>query len=100
MTTGNASTWQPGTVTLIDGREVPSDSEEWRAECEARHILNMPSKADRRDFVYGPIGQDGIRRGGVARKRGMEAAQRLEESVRRLHSIMRARQQKNLQQTG
>lgn len=28
-------------VTLADGRQVHSDSEEWRAECEARHILAM-----------------------------------------------------------
>lgn len=31
-------------VTLADGREVASDSPEWRAECEARYILNMPTK--------------------------------------------------------
>lgn len=27
--------------TLIDGREVPSNSEEWRAECEARYVGAM-----------------------------------------------------------
>lgn len=30
-----------GTVTLYDGRKVDSASEAWRAECEARAILEM-----------------------------------------------------------
>lgn len=29
-------------VTLVDGRKVSSYSEEWRHECEARSILNIP----------------------------------------------------------
>lgn len=40
-----------GTVTLIDGREVDSASEPWRQECEARHILAMPSIQARRDYL-------------------------------------------------
>lgn len=36
-------------VTLADGRQVHSDSEEWRAECEARHILAM-SMGQRAEF--------------------------------------------------
>lgn len=35
-------TWQPTTVTLRDGRQVLSDSEDWRAECEAIHRLRQP----------------------------------------------------------
>ncbi len=35
-------TWIAPMVTLFDGRQVASDSEEWRAECEARHLLAMP----------------------------------------------------------
>ncbi len=40
----NACSWQAKTVTLVDGTEVLSDSEAFRFECEARHILNMPNK--------------------------------------------------------
>jgi hypothetical protein len=29
--------------TLIDGREVASDSPEWRLECLARCVLDLPS---------------------------------------------------------
>lgn len=31
------------TVTLIDGREVSSSSEEWRHECECRYISRLPT---------------------------------------------------------
>ncbi len=41
------------TVTLIDGTTVPSDSEPWRAECEARHVLTMPTVQARRDYLSG-----------------------------------------------
>lgn len=37
--------------TLHDGREVASDSEEWRAECEARWVLGLPSAEDRRAWI-------------------------------------------------
>jgi len=40
-----------GTVTLIDGREVDSASEEWRAECEARHVLSMRDIGRRREYL-------------------------------------------------
>lgn len=36
---------------LVDGREVSSDSEEWRHECEARAIYALPSLAERRAFL-------------------------------------------------
>ena len=31
---------------LLDGREVPSDCEAWRLECEARFALAQPRPAD------------------------------------------------------
>lgn len=40
-----------GTVTLIDGTQVDSHCEAWRAECEARHILAMPSIQMRREYL-------------------------------------------------
>ncbi len=35
------SSWIAPTVTLATGEQVPSDSEAWRAECEARAVLAM-----------------------------------------------------------
>lgn len=38
-------------VTLIDGRVVDTCSEEWRAECEARSVCRMRTKADRLAYL-------------------------------------------------
>lgn len=38
-------------ATLHDGRVVDTWSEEWRAECEARHVLNLPSKTQRHAYL-------------------------------------------------
>lgn len=47
----NACNWKPSTVTLVDGTQVLSDSEEWRAECEARHILNLDNIGERHKML-------------------------------------------------
>ena len=39
------------TARLIDGTEVDSSGEEWRAECEARHVLNMDTKGQRYAYL-------------------------------------------------
>lgn len=39
------------TVTLIDGREVSSNSEDWRAECEARAVCQLRTKLNRHDYM-------------------------------------------------
>lgn len=41
------------TVSLIDGRQVDSASEEWRHECEARHVARLPDQAARHGYVAG-----------------------------------------------
>ena len=41
------------TVTLIDGRQVDSASEEWRHECEARQVARLPDQAARHGYVAG-----------------------------------------------
>lgn len=38
-------------VTLVDGSQCCSYCELWRVECEARHILKMPSRDLRRDYI-------------------------------------------------
>lgn len=69
-------------VTLIDGREVPSDSEDFRHETEARAIINMPSLEQRRQYLYGRRGITGNMEGGLRQKRGDEAVKRLEQTIK------------------
>lgn len=61
------------TARLHDGREVPSDSEEWRHECEARAINALRTRADR---IY----QLEV----IEQKRGKAAADRLRETMKAL----------------
>lgn len=73
---------QPSMVTLVDGTRVLNDSEEWRHECEARTILNMPDRGARHDALYGPINpKTGQRYGGVKGKRGEAELARLEAKI-------------------
>ena len=64
------------TVTLIDGRQVPSDSEAWRHECEARSVAHMPSTQQRHEDVDA-----------VTRKRGAEAGKALKELATRIRLV-------------
>lgn len=54
-------------VTLVDGRTVSSYSEEWREECEARSILNIPglerrqARLDRIERTRGKASADQLR---------------------------------------
>jgi hypothetical protein len=57
------------TVTLHDGREVPSDSEEWRCECEAKAALRL-DLSSRRAYL-----ED------IERKRGKPAADVLKARI-------------------
>ena len=59
------------TVTLIDGREVDSWSEEWRAECEARHVLSMRDIGRRREYLAA-----------ISKRRGEKAGNDLANLVR------------------
>lgn len=68
--------------TLIDGSEVASDSEAWRAECEARAVLAMPTKDKRLRYLWGytdPWTQKPVK--GVKQMRGEEAAKELEQLI-------------------
>lgn len=66
-------------VALCDGSVVDSASEEWRAECEARHVLAMPTKRHRHDYLNR-----------VMSKRGKPARDRLEADVWRVYEAARA----------
>jgi hypothetical protein len=61
------------TVRLLDGREVDSNSEEHRHECEARAIAQLRTLADRRAHLEG-----------IEAKRGKAAADRLRETIKAL----------------
>ena len=76
--------------TLHDGREVASDSEEWRHECEARHFLSMPSLDRRRCYLYGYTEQHSGRKiRGLIDIRGKEAVAALEVTIRKIWSLRR-----------
>lgn len=66
------STWQPSEVVTIDGRRVLSDSEEWRACCEAVHVLGM-DPAKRKDWLAG-----------IEKARGKDGAQALTLEIARV----------------
>lgn len=68
--TGNTCTWRAPLVTLADGQQVPSDSELWRAECEARALLAIPHE-ERADVLER-----------IEQKRGAEAKRRLKDTMR------------------
>lgn len=59
--------------TLVDGRDVASDSPEWRHECEARAIAALPTLAERRAWLEG-----------LERRRGPAAVESLRATMRQL----------------
>lgn len=58
-------------MTLIDGRQVDSYSDDWRAECEARQVLAMPDIQARRTYLAD-----------ISKRRGEVAGQALADLVR------------------
>jgi hypothetical protein len=79
----NACNWKPSLVILHDGRQVMSDSEEWRLECEAVTILSMPL-ASRRTFLRGKLDDKGALRDGVFQRRGEAACLKLEDAIKKI----------------
>jgi hypothetical protein len=80
----NACTWKPSLVTLHDGRQVLSDSEEYRHECEARTVIAMRGQVARRAYLRGKLDDNGTIRGGVLQKRGEAACERLEHTIKQI----------------
>lgn len=58
--------------TLLDGRVVCHQCEDWRAECEARVVCDMPTLRDRRDYLER-----------VEKARGAAAVDRLKRDIAR-----------------
>lgn len=78
----NACSWKPSLVTLADGRQVASDSPEWRHECEARTILDMPNKQVRLELLDK-----------IEKRRGADARRELEQIIMALWHARRAEAQ-------
>lgn len=77
-------------VTLHTGEIVSNHSEKWRLECEAIALLQMRDKAARHDHLFGAVDpKTGLRKGGIAGKRGRAAAERLQATAM---SILNSRQ--------
>lgn len=72
----NACSWKAPMVKLADGREVPSDSQEWLLECEARHILNLPTKPARLELLDQ-----------IEKRRGPDARRELEVRILKLWEL-------------
>jgi hypothetical protein len=66
-------------VTLHDGRQVDSSSEEWRLECEATTVLSWPSIPARRAYLAR-----------VEEKRGKEAAYALTWRIKDIWAARKA----------
>ena len=66
------------TVVLLDGSLVDSSSEQWRFECECRHIANLPDRVARKRCV-----------GEIAKVRGQSAADQIEGFVRTNFKLLR-----------
>lgn len=80
----NTCTWRAPMVTLHDGRQVRSDSEEWRHESEAMAVIAMRGLAERRAYLHGKIDMHGNISGGVLQKRGQAATERLERTIKQI----------------
>lgn len=67
-------------VTLLDGREVDSASEEWRHECEARAVADLRTLDERRAWLEA-----------VEKRRGKPAADRLRATMKALWEARKPR---------
>ena len=65
-------------VALIDGSLVDSRSEQWRFECECRHIAKLPDRVARKRFLDE-----------LAKRRGQQVADEVEGFVRTNFKILR-----------
>lgn len=80
-------------VCLVDGRVVSSWSDDWRHECEARHILNLPTLGHRQDYLYGTRNEYGRIAGGILQRRGEDALKRIQETMTALWKQRKAEEQ-------
>ncbi len=76
--------------SLLAGRMVPTDSEEWRHECEVAAVLAM-SPAQQRSFFEGATDPaTGRKERGVGEIRGAASVERIKADMVRLEELRRA----------
>lgn len=61
-------------VTLLDGRQVDSDSIDYRDECLGRHVLAIGSRIERIQWLAD-----------FEKKHGTAAVERLKDAITRVH---------------
>jgi hypothetical protein len=66
-------------VELVDGQIVTRDAEQWRSECLARHVLQLPSRPARQEWLAD-----------FEKKHGSADTERLRETMTALHQKARA----------
>lgn len=71
-------------VRLLDGRQVCTYSQDWRHECEARAVLAMPDKLQRRQYLRGAYEGEKLIRRGILQIRGEKACAELEATIRQI----------------
>ena len=71
-------------ITLIGGEQVCNYCPSWARECEARHILAIPDKVARREYLRGREENGKVVKRGILQVRGEKACQELEALVRRV----------------
>lgn len=76
-------------VTLIDGSVVCNYCPAFRLECEARTVLAMPTREQRREYLHGITEGGRVVKKGVLHVRGEEACRELEAAIRAVHAAGR-----------
>lgn len=66
-------------VELVNGQVVARDADEWRHECLANFVLQLPGLAARREWLAD-----------FEKKQGQPSADRLRDTMRALHEKARA----------
>ena len=61
------------------GTTVDSSSEEWRAWCEAKHVLKLPKLNDRQLYIES-----------VTKVRGQQASQILQDNIRVIWNLSKS----------
>jgi len=93
------------TFSEITGQPVDTSSEDWRHECECRHVLDgFPDKSSRNMWLYGDpdgvrdamgrIVEDRVQKKSVAHIRGIAAADRIREGAIAIANARKAARQK------
>jgi hypothetical protein len=74
------------TVQTLDGRELANDCEEYRLYCEAKFVLSLPDKSDKRRKAWQAVSKREYL-AGVRDKRGQQAHDALRAEMVKLWKL-------------